>query len=89
MLWINTGFGRRDTSASHMRVGRIFAAGAAVIADLPAPAFAADLTAPPPAFTWTGLYIGANIGAWFAPANPSYEANGFRSAGVGLVLNGG
>ena len=60
MLWINTGFGRRDTSASHMRVGRIFAAGAAVIANLPIPAFAADLAAgtgpapsvSSPAFTW-------------------------------------
>lgn len=89
MLWIKTVFGRRDTSAFRMRFGRICAAGAAAIANLPDPAFAADLTAPPPAFTWTGLYIGANMGARFAPANPSYEAIGFRSAGVGLVPNGG
>jgi hypothetical protein len=27
--------------------------------------------------------------AWFAPANPSYEAIGFPSAGFDLVPNGG
>ena len=53
-------------------------------------AFAADLPAPPdPVFTWTGLYLGANVGAWFAPNNPSYEAIGFPSAGFDLVPNGG
>ena len=57
-------------------------------------AFAADMPAPQPAapvpvFTWTGLYLGANVGAWFAPTNPSYEAIGFPSAGFGLVPNGG
>jgi hypothetical protein len=72
-----------------MRLGRIFVAGPAVIANLPVPAFAADLTPPPPAFTWIGLYLGANAGDWFALANPSYEAIGFRSAGFGLVPNGG
>jgi opacity protein-like surface antigen len=89
MLWIKTVFGRRDALASRKRLGRIFAAGAAATASLPLPAFAADLTAPPPAFTWTGLYLGANAGAWFAPANPSYEAIGFPSAGFDLVPNGG
>jgi hypothetical protein len=63
--------------------------GAAVTASLPAPAFAADLTAAPPAFTWTGFCIGANAGAWFAPANPSYEATDIPSAGFNLVPNGG
>jgi high affinity Mn2+ porin len=57
-------------------------------------AFAADMPAPQPAapvpvFTWTGLYLGANVGAWFAPTNPSYEAIGFPSAAFGLVPNGG
>jgi opacity protein-like surface antigen len=65
----------------------------AVAASLSAPAFAADLapgsSASLPAFTWTGLYIGANAGAWFAPTNPSYEAIGFRSTGFDLVPNGG
>jgi outer membrane immunogenic protein len=62
---------------------------ATVTASLSAPAFAADLAAPPSPFTWTGLYVGANGGAWFAPANPSYEAIGFPSAGFDLVPNGG
>jgi hypothetical protein len=68
-----------------------------VIANLPVPAFAADHAAGTgpassvslPAFTWTGLYLGANAGAWFAPANPGYEAIGFPSAGFELVPNGG
>jgi hypothetical protein len=97
MDWIKTVFGWRHVPASRMRLGMIFAAGAAVIANLPVPAFAADLgagTGPVSsvslaAFTWTGVYIGANAGAWFAPANPSYEAIGFPSAGFDLVPNGG
>lgn len=97
MLWIKTVFLRRDALASRKRLGRIFAAGAAVTASLPVSAFAADLAAGTgpassaslSAFTWTGLYLGANAGAWFAPANPSYEAIGFPSAGFDLVQNGG
>lgn len=89
MPWIKTVCAWRDALSSRSRLGQVFAAGAAVIATLPVPAFAADLTAPPPAFTWTGLYIGANAGAWFAPANPSNEAIGFPSAGFDLVPNGG
>jgi opacity protein-like surface antigen len=57
----------------------------ALAADLPAP----QLPAPVPVFTWTGLYLGANVGAWFAPTNPSYQAIGFPSAGFDLVPNGG
>jgi hypothetical protein len=65
-------------------------------ASLPAPAFAANLAAGTgpassaslPAFTWTGIYLGANGGAWFAPSNPSYAAIGFPSAGFDLVPNG-
>ncbi len=89
MLWVKTVFVRRDTPTSRKRLGQIFAVGAAVTASLAAPAFAADLTAPPPSFTWTGFYLGANAGAWFAPANPSYEAIGFPSAGFDLVPKGG
>jgi hypothetical protein len=93
MVWIKTAFGWRDVPSSRMRLGKIFAAGAAVIANLPIPAFAADLAAGTgsapsvslAAFTW----ISANAGAWFAPANPSYEAIGFPSAGFDLVPNGG
>jgi Thiamine pyrophosphate enzyme, N-terminal TPP binding domain len=69
----------------------------AAAASLSAPAFAADLasgteptsSASLPTFTWTGLYLGANTGAWLAPTNPSYEAIGFPSAGFDLVPNDG
>jgi hypothetical protein len=71
MPWIKTAFGRRDAPASRKRTPRRFAAGAAVIANLPVPAFAADLNAPPRAFILTGLYTGAHAGAWFAPADPN------------------
>jgi hypothetical protein len=82
MLWIKKVFVRRDAPTSRMR--QIFAVSAALTASLPIPDFAADLasgkgpasSASLPAFTWTGLYIGANAGAWFAPTNPSYEAIG-------------
>jgi hypothetical protein len=72
MAWIKTVFARRDAHASRKRLGRIFTAGAALIAGLPVPAFAADLAAGAPAssvslpaFTSTGLYVGANAGAWY------------------------
>ena len=96
MPWIKTVCAWRDAPSSRSRLGQVFAAGAAVIATLPVPAFAANPAAGTPAssvslraFTWTGLYLGANAGAWFAPANLSYEAMGFPSAGFDLVPNGG
>ena len=76
MAWTKTVCARRDAPSSRSRLGQVFAAGAAVIATLPVPAFAANPAAGTPAssislpaFTWTGLYFGANAGAWFAPAN--------------------
>jgi high affinity Mn2+ porin len=92
MLWIMTVFGRRDAPGSWQRLGQLIAIGTAVTASLPVPVFAADIeptSAALPTFTWTGLYIGANAGAWFAPTNPSYEAIGFPSTGFDLVPNGG
>jgi hypothetical protein len=59
-----------------------------VATSLSAPSFAADLPpAPASVFTWTGVYLGANVGAWFAPNNPKYEALGFPSPGFDLVPN--
>jgi hypothetical protein len=41
----------------------------------PSVALATDLPpAPAPAFIWTGLYVGANVGAWLAPAYASSGA---------------
>ena len=84
-------------AAPRLRPQRLFAAGTTLAASLPVFCFAADLAsskgpAAPDAlraFSWTGLYIGANVGAWFAPINPGYEAVGFPSAGFDLVPNGG
>jgi hypothetical protein len=96
MAWIKRLCVRRDAPASWRRLGRIFSAGAAMIANLPVPVFAAELAAGAPAtsvslpaFTWTGLYLGANACAWFAPANPGYEAIGFHSTDFDLPASGG
>ncbi|MGA7383511.1 MAG: carbohydrate porin [Methylocella sp.] len=61
----------------------------AAVTAMSGPAYAADLAAPPPAFTWTGLYLGANAGAWFAPANPAFQSQGFGSSAFDLPANGG
>jgi high affinity Mn2+ porin len=91
MLKINNHYFRLYVPASQRRLRWILAANAAVTAFLSAFGFAADLPAAPApeAFTWTGLYIGGNVGAWFAPTSPSYEALGFRSPGFDLIPNGG
>jgi hypothetical protein len=60
-----------------------------VTARLSAPAFAADLARHRLPLSGPGSISAPNEGAWFAPANPSYEAIGFPSAGFDLVPNGG
>lgn len=93
MVWIKTVFGGETCPPLACASGRYSPRVAAVIANLPIPAFAADLAAGTgsapsvslAAFTW----ISANAGAWFAPANPSYEASGFPSAGFDLVRMAG
>src|SRR3984893_13498920 len=62
---------------------------AGVSAGLPVPAFAADLAAPPPAFTWTGFYLGANAGGVLSPGNPAFQSQGFGSSAFDLPANGG
>src|SRR5580693_6507851 len=61
----------------------------AAAASLPASAFAADLAAPPPAFTWTGFYLGANAGGVLSPGNPAFQSQGFGSSAFDLPANGG
>ncbi|HUI21195.1 MAG TPA: carbohydrate porin [Methylocella sp.] len=90
MPWIEMVFGRRDWRGSRKRLEQLIAIGTAATAGLWVPAFAADLpAAPSPVFTWTGVYLGANVGGWFGPNNPKYEALGFSSPGFDLVPNGG
>ena len=57
-------------------------------ARLSAPAFAADLAAPPPAFIWTGFYLGANAGTVLSPGNPAFQSQGFGSSAFDLPANG-
>jgi outer membrane immunogenic protein len=62
-------------------------AGAATAADLPprAPAPYQPLPAPPPVFTWTGCYIGGNIGGGWA-SKSSTDAAGAVTGVVGADL---
>jgi len=63
-------------------VKKIFIAGAALMALIGTPAFAADmaLKAPPPppapVYSWTGFYIGANVGGgWGSNRSVDYSSN--------------
>jgi len=62
---------------------------AAVTASISGSAFAADLAAPPPAFTWTGFYLGANAGGALSPGNPAFQSQGFGSSAFDLPSKGG
>ena len=73
-----------NTSLSALAVAALLSAGAAHAADLPyrkdAPAFAP----PPPVFSWTGAYVGLNVGGGFK------ADNSFGRAGdVSGVVGGG
>jgi len=72
-------FSRRHALAPQYWLRQVLPLLATVTASLSAPAFAADLAAPPPAFTCTGFDPGANGGADLPPGNPSYEAIGLPS----------
>ena len=72
----------RLISASLFAVATV-AGGAALAADLPArPLVKAPIAAPPPVFSWTGFYIGANIGGAWAGGNIINDATG-ASVGIG------
>lgn len=59
------------------------------LAAMPAPVYAADLAAPPPVFTWTGFYVGANTGGALTPGNPAFHSQGFGSSAFDLPATGG
>jgi outer membrane immunogenic protein len=57
-------------------------AGAAMAADLPARNDAPVYAPPPPAFSWTGFYVGANIGGGWLDA---YNRTGWGNVWNGIV----
>jgi high affinity Mn2+ porin len=82
-------FSRRRALALQYWLRRVPPFLVAAAASLAAPAFAADLAAPPPAFTWTGFYLGANVGGVLSPGNPAFQSQGFGSSAFDLPANGG
>jgi outer membrane immunogenic protein len=66
----------------------ILSAGAALLAVSASSAFAADMPlkapvkAPPPVFTWTGFYLGGNIGGSFGQAGTSVLLPGLVATGT-------
>ena len=69
-------------------VGAIAIAGSAFAADLPYRSPPPVYLPPPPIFTWTGIYIGGQIG--YAWSNGSNNFNGFDpffNGGQGVFLN--
>ena len=63
-------------------------AGAALAADLPRTYTKAPMVAPAPLFTWTGFYIGANVGGAWAHGDTTVTVGGVNVTGSGGDLNG-
>ncbi len=66
-------------------------AGSAFAADLPSTKGAPVYVAPPPAFSWTGFYVGADIGGAFASTSLTDTALGLTSHSLDTsgVMGGG
>ena len=66
-------------------------AGSAFAADLPSRKEAPVYIAPTPAFSWTGFYVGADIGGAFASSSLANVANGWTSNSMNTsgVMGGG
>lgn len=73
-------------------VGQIAASVSAFAADLSAPVYKAPVTAPAPAYSWSGLYVGGHLGGawgnndWFFPFDP---INSVAQRPVGIPFQGG
>ena len=77
----------RKSSMALMAAAIVLAAGQAGAADLPrkAPAYTPP---PPPPMTWTGCYIGANIGGAFGDASVTFNSGEVSSNGSGFAGGG-
>ncbi len=62
--------------------------GAALAADLPTTKGAPVYTPPPPIFTWTGVYIGAQVGYEFGRAYPAITGTNFVPYSPNGVVGG-
>jgi outer membrane immunogenic protein len=69
-------------------VALVALAGSALAADLPSTKSAPVFTALPPAYNWTGLYVGADVGGGFANSNSTWATDSLRGSGSGVVGGG-
>ena len=68
---------RRESLTVLAAAAMALAASAASAADLPRKAPPAYIPPAPPPITWTGCYIGANIGGIFGRANGGFQCGFF------------
>src|SRR6266851_5024312 len=71
-------------------VGTSVAANAADLPPAPAPAYKAPAVVAPPPFSWTGFYVGGNLGAGWSQGNVTDSAFGLSySTGNNVSFIGG
>ena len=83
----------KKLSFATITAAAVVAASSAFAADLPAPVYKAPVAAPPPVYSWTGFYIGGNVGgAWVGNDNVTDTALGLNFGGNnndGVFIGGG
>jgi outer membrane immunogenic protein len=69
------------SSLSAIAIAAVLAAGTAQAADLPSHKAAPDFAPPPPAFSWTGFYVGLNAGGGFKANSGAGDFSGVVGGG--------